>query len=246
MFTRMSQLLGAKGLYLGFCRKIRRVPIPVSVPIFGTVATWPEVVSIHDNFVVGELRDSEIETKLSEATAPVVVDCGINAGVTVRWWLHLNSAVRVFGFDMMQEAHDLTRERLQEKGKSYTGVTAPLSSADGEEVTTHYTDPLDGENRIEGAARGPFHRTLKTARLDSLLAPYSLDRIELLKIDVERTGDLVLRGAPNTLSVTQNVVVEHHSKRELGDSVTILVDAGFQLRRVRSRNLWFKRRSRSI
>jgi FkbM family methyltransferase len=245
MFTRMSQLLGAKGLYLGFCRKIRRVPVPVSIPIFGTVGTWPEVVSIHDNFVVGELRDSYIETKLSEATAPVVVDCGINAGITVRWWLHLNPSARVFGFDMMQEAHDLTHQRLQEKGRSYMGITAPLSSADGEEVTISYTDPLDGENRIEGAARGPFHRALRTARLDTLLAPYRLDRIELLKVDVERTGDLVLRGAPNALSITQNVVVEHHSKRELGDSVAILVEAGFRLRRVRNRNLWFKRGGRT-
>jgi hypothetical protein len=67
MFTRMSRLLGLKGLYLGLCRKIRRVPLPVSVPIFGTVATCPEVVSIHDNFAAGELRDSYIETKLREA-----------------------------------------------------------------------------------------------------------------------------------------------------------------------------------
>jgi FkbM family methyltransferase len=241
MFTRMSRLLGPKGLYLGVCRKIRRVPLPVSVPIFGTVATWPEVVSIHDNFAAGELRDSYIETKLREAANPVVVDCGVNAGITIRWWFHLNSSARVFGLDMMEEAHDLTQQRLHEKKQAYTGITAPLSSVDGEEVTIHYTDPLDGENRIEGPARGACSRTLRTARIDTLLAPYNLNRIELLKVDVERTGDLVLRGGPGALSITQNVVVEYHSKRELGDSVAILVDAGFRLRRVRNRNLWFKR-----
>lgn len=67
---------------------------------------------------------------------------------------------------------------------------------------------------------------MKTARLDTLLESQQLRRVELLKIDVERTGDLVLRGAANTLPITQNVVVEFHSKRELGDSVDILVKAG--------------------
>ncbi len=81
----------------------------------------------------------------------------------------------------------------------------------------------------------------RTGRIDTLLAPYTLNRIDLLKVDVERTGDLVLRGGPSALSITQNVVVEYHSKRELGDSVAILVEAGFRLRRVRNCNLWFKR-----
>lgn len=153
MLTRMSRLLGAKGLYLGLCRKIQRVPIPVSVPIFGVIGTLAEVVSIHDNFAVGELRDSYLETKLADAAVPVVVDCGVNAGITVRWWLHLNPSARIFGFDMMQEAHDLTRKRLGGKATGYTGITAPLSGVDGEEVTVYYDDPLDGENRIEGAAR---------------------------------------------------------------------------------------------
>jgi hypothetical protein len=106
-------------------------------------------------------------------------------------------------------------------------------------VTIYYTDPLDGENRILRAvhAVGP----LRTGRIDTLLALYTLNRIDLLKVDVERTGDLVFRGGPSTLSITQNVVVEYHSKRELSDSVAILVEAGFRLRRVRYCNLWFKR-----
>ncbi len=241
MLTRLSKLFGAKGFYLSLCRRIGRVPAAVSVPIFGQIGTAAEVVSLHDNFAAGELRDDYIETRLRDAAHPVVVDVGVNAGITVRWWFHLNPAAKVFGFDMMQEAHDLTRERLGRNAQAYTGMAAPLSAVDGETVTVHYNDPLDGENRIEGAPRGSRSRTLQTARLDTLLEAHSLSRIELLKIDVERTGDLVLRGAPRTLAITQNVVVEHHSKRELGDSVDLLVRAGFRLRRVSNRNLWFKR-----
>ncbi len=142
---------------------------------------------------------------------------------------------------MIREAHELTQQRLHKRKQAYTGILAPLSSVDGEEVTVHYMDPLDGENRIDDPARGACSRILRSTRLDTLLAPYLLSRIELLKVDVERSGDLVLRGAPNALSITQNVVVEYHSKRELCDSVTVLVKAGFRLRRVRHRNLWFKK-----
>jgi hypothetical protein len=46
---------------------------------------------------------------------------------------HLNSSARVFGLDMMEEAHDLTRQRLHEKSRAYTGIIASLSSVDGEE-----------------------------------------------------------------------------------------------------------------
>jgi FkbM family methyltransferase len=240
MFTRMTKAVGPKGNYLGLCRSIGRVPFPISVPIFGKVATIPEILNIHDNFAVGELRDSYIEAVLSKAVSPVVVDCGVNVGVTVRWWFHLNPSCRVFGLDMMQEAHDLTNQRLKGKDAAYIGITAALSSRDGEEVTIYFNDPLEGMNCI-GSKNGATSRTLITARIDSLLAPHSLSRIELLKIDIEGYAAKALAGAGRTLSFTQNVILETHSEDELGESEAILVASGFRLRHFRNRNLWFKR-----
>jgi FkbM family methyltransferase len=241
MFTRMSKALGPKGDYLAFCRSIGMVPFPVSVPIFGKVATIPEILNLHDNFAVGELRDSHIETVLSKAANPVVVDCGVNVGITVRWWFHLNPSCRVFGLDMMKEAHDLTGERLRGSDAAYIGITAALSSLDGEEVTIHFTDPLEGTNRTGSIKHGAVSRTLITARIDSLLAPHSLSRIELLKIDIEGCAAKALAGACRTLSGTQNVILEAHSEDELGESEAILVESGFRLRHFRNRNVWFKR-----
>jgi len=241
MFTRMSKVLGPKGNYLALCRKIGMVPFPVSVPIFDKVATIPEVLNIHDNFAAGELRDSQIENILSEAVNPVVVDCGVNVGVTVRWWFHLNPQCRVFGLDMMEEAHDLTRERLKGRNVAYVGITAALSSVDGEPITIRFDDALEGTNRIDNVEGGVTSRTLVTARIDSLLASYSLSRVELLKVDIEGYAAKALKGAHKLLSITRNVLLETHSEEELGESEAILVESGFRLRHFRNRNLWFKR-----
>lgn len=242
MFTRLAKALGPKGDYLAFCRSIRRVPFPVSVPIFGEVGTIAEILNIHDNFAVGELRDPHIEAALRSAKNPVVVDCGVNVGVTVRWWLHLNPAGRVFGFDMMQEAHAITRQRLGPAANAYTGVTAVLAATDGEATTVYFTDPLEGTNQAGKAIPAASQRMLTTGRLDTLLAPHSLDRIDLLKIDIEGDAAKALTGAPKTLAVTENVILESHSEEELGAAEVLLVESGFRLRRFRSRNLWFVRR----
>jgi FkbM family methyltransferase len=244
MFTRLAKTLGPKGDYLAFCRSIRRVPFSVSVPIFGEVATIPEILNIHDNFAVGELRDALVEAEITRASAPIVVDCGVNVGVTVRWWLHLNSACRVFGFDMMAESHELTRKRLGPANGSYTGATVVLASTDGDPVTIHFSDPLDGMNRVGKPALGcRSQRVLATGRLDTLLAGHAPARIDLLKIDIEGDAAKALAGARHTLAVTRNVVVEAHSEDEVGAAELILVESGFRLRRFRSRNLWFQRPS---
>lgn len=240
MLTRLSKVLGLKGNYLALCRKIGTVPIPISVPIFGEISTIAEILNIHDNFATGELRDPHIEDVLRNTANPVVVDCGINIGVTVRWWLHLNPSCKVFGIDMMQEAHDFTRQRLAGNAGAYTGIAAALSSVEGEKVTIHFSDPLEGTNSI-GAQQGATSRTLVTACMDSLLAPHKLTHVEVLKMDIEGYGAKAFAGASKTLAITRNVVLEFHSEEELGESAEILVKAGFRLRRFRNRSVWFTR-----
>jgi len=241
MFTRLTKAVGPKGYYLALCRSLRRVPFPISVRSFGEVGTIAEILNLHDNFGHGELRDPLIEDELRRGPAPVVVDCGVNVGVTVRWWFHLNPRCRVFGLDMMQEAQDLTRQRLAGREVDYTGLTAVLAAADGEAVTVRFDDPLEGRNRIDGGT-GRNERKLVSARLDTLLAPYRLERIDVLKIDIEGQAGRALLGAPQVLAMTRNVILETHGEAELADAVAILVGAaGFRLRHYGNRNLWFTR-----
>ena len=217
--------------------------MPISVPMFGRVTTLREAEAIHETFSSNIIRDLFMEQALGKTHEPVVVDCGINVGITVRWWFHLQPTARVFGIDMMEEAQGSVRKWLDnEKHRlAYTGITAPLSANDGDEITIRYSDPLDSWNRIENKRPTTSARTLQTSRLDTLLAPYSLKRIDLLKIDIEGHANKALLGATRTLAITQNICFEHHSEEEIGEVTTLLIKDGFQLRRSCQKILWFTR-----
>ncbi len=239
MYNRMVQAVGPKGYYLGLCRSLR-FPFAVNVPIFGNVSTVSEILNIHDNFAAGELRDNHLESILRDADDPVVVDCGINVGVTVRWWLHLNRSCKIFGLDMMQEAHDFTLRAIKNNRANYHGITTAISSSDGEEVSVHFNDPLEGTNALNSSKFGAYARKILTSCIDTALSPYGLTKIDLLKVDIGHAAK-ALAGANKTLLITKNVILEVHSEDELGDSESILINNGFRLRHFRNRNLWFNK-----
>ena len=244
MYKKMVRAVGVKGYYLGLCRSLRRLPFPIHVPIFGKISTMAEILNIHDNFAVGELRDKVVEAVIRNTPKPVIVDCGINVGVTVRWWLHLNPASKVYGLDMMQEAHDFTNQALRDGGcqdaqASYQGITAAISADDGEAIAINFNNPLEGTNSVSAAQTGSQTRKVPLARMDTLLAPHGLTQVDLLKMDIEGHGARALAGAAKTLAITKNVILEIHSEDELGEAAAILVNSGFRLRCFRHRNLWF-------
>ncbi len=214
------------------------MPFSVNVPIFGNVSTLPEVLNLHDNFAAGELRDHHVERVIAAHERPVIVDCGVNVGITVRWWFHLNPKAKVVGIDMIAEAHAFTIQKLQ--SQDYVPITAALSKKGGEDASVRFDDPLNGESSLARAA-GSIERSVPTTTLDELLRPLRLSEVTLLKIDIEGAAVEAIQAASNTLAITRHIVFEHHSTEELGIVTRELVKAGFLLRRFKNRNLWFVR-----
>jgi FkbM family methyltransferase len=248
-FTNFYRLLGTPGLYLALCRSMRWVPFSVTLPAFGTVGTLPEVLNIYDNFAAGELRDIETEALLQGSKAPVIVDCGVNVGVTVRWWLHLNKAATIFGIDMMEESHNFTFRRMGASQSSYRAIVCALTDQDGQSATIRFQDPLLGTNRLDESTtpissspnQTSSTRLVLTSTLDKALSDQEIDQIDLLKIDIEGHGGKALCGARKTLTITKNVILEVHDREELTQAHDVLCGIGFRLRSFKSRNLWFTR-----
>lgn len=238
----LIKLLGPKGYYVPFVRTIRTAPFGMTLPVFGPVSTVDEVLNIHDNFGKGELRHGDIENHLKASPAPVIVDCGVNIGITIRWWRHLNPRARVFGFDMMEEAHTFTRSRIGTPCDWYVPITCALSATDGDAIEINFDDPLFGENSVTATNRKQ-KRTVKTGSLDSSLGRYGLVTIDLLKMDIEGYGAEALKGGSETLRKTRYVMFETHSKQEIAEATDILHDADFQIIGMRARTLIFERKS---
>ncbi|WP_395061146.1 FkbM family methyltransferase [Paraburkholderia silvatlantica] len=237
----LIKLLGTKAHCIKLFRTIRAVPFSVRLPVFGTISTVDEVLNIHDNFGKGELRNEEIENHLRETSRPVIVNCGVNIGITVRWWHHLNPAARIIGFDMMQEAHSFTLERVGSTADWYVPVTCALSANEGDQITISFDDPLFGENSVSTKHRSQT-RTVLTGTLDARLRRYELENIDLLKIDIEGHGAEALKGAAETLSKTRYVLFETHNREEITGAADILHRVGLQLIGVKSRNLIYGRK----
>jgi len=244
MKKQLKELIGPKGRLVSLFRTLRAVPFALELPVFGTVSTLDEVLNIHDNFGKGELRHPEIESHLRSTAAPVVVDCGVNIGVTIRWWHHLNNRTRIFGFDMMQEAHAFTQDRIGSAGSWYEPITCALSATEGDSLEISFDDPLLGENSVTATGHRQT-RTVKTGTLDARLAPYGLADIDLLKIDIEGHGAEALKGGSRTLERTRYVLFETHSQREMSEASDLLHEAGFRLIAMRNRTLVYKHETAS-
>ncbi|WP_420993623.1 FkbM family methyltransferase [Cupriavidus sp. 30B13] len=235
-----KELIGPQGRLISLFRTVRAVPFSLDLPVFGTVSTLDEVLNIHDNFAKGELRHPDIEDHLSHSAQPVVVDCGVNIGVTIRWWHFLNRKVRVFGFDMMSEAHAFTQDRIGTSGSWYEPITCALSASEGDNLEISFDDPLFGENSVSATGRRQ-KRTIETGTLDARLEKYELAQIDLLKIDIEGHGAEALKGGSHTLRRTRYVLFETHTRQEISDASILLHDAGFRLIAMRNRTLVYAR-----
>jgi len=84
-----------------------------------------------------------------------------------------------------------------------------VALSDGEgEARLHLGEKSGFHTLLEGAPdRECGSITVKTQTLDSLLSDRRIDHVDLIKIDVEGAEMLVLRGATQTLSQNQNVIL---------------------------------------
>lgn len=217
--------------------------LPMLLPIFGLVKNKEEIINIRDNIFQGSLRDLFIENKIRKAKKPVIVDCGINVGITVRWWFYLNPKSLVYGIDMMQEAHSFTMESLPKSFKgNYIPIAAVLASQSDQRVDVKFDDPLFGGNSAEMPPEEYAQcRSVRTTTLDDSLSKDPIKEISLLKIDIEGSAVSMLRGATQTLKKVRNVFLEWHNEQAKKGSVDLLRGAGFFIRKKHKRHIWFKK-----
>ena len=247
--SRMTKVVGKKGFYLTFFRKIKKDPIPISVPIFGKIRTYHEIRNLHGNFAVGELRDRKIEKYLKGKSEPCIVDCGVNVGITVRWWFYLNETARVYGIDMLSEAQEFTRQSLElcrlVKGNSakylYKPITCALYSEDDMKFKVNIDNPLYGNNSLFEDKPSLKQRDVLSRTLDSIFDAEQMSEVDLLKIDIEGAGGQALRGAHKLLNRTKYVIFEIHGEEECKMATKILSENNFLLRRIINRNLWWEK-----
>lgn len=161
-----------------------------------------------------------------------VVDVGSNVGLfTVKAAVEAGAHGRVISVEPHPVAWDILRKNVEMNGlKNVTTVRAALGASKGEArllfsprstVGTLYESFLHTPTRDAAA--------VPVMTLDSLASDVGLDRIDLLKIDVEGAEMEVLKGCERLLSMGAigRVVVETHGEELARETVDFLEARGF-------------------
>jgi len=240
-FIMFGKTFGLKNLALFYRKRWDLCKLPLALPVFGIVRHREELLNIRDNILRGYIRDSKMERQLRKSKHPVIVDCGINVGVTARWWFYLNPQATVYGIDMIQEANDFTVKALPPRFKEkYIPITGVLAYETGQAVEISYDDPLCGGNNAGISSGYSEKRQLRSVTLDDCLHNYSIDAIDLLKVDIEDSAARMFKAATHTLPKVKNILLEVHTEKEREGSLSLLREKGFHIRRSYKRHLWLQ------
>lgn len=173
----------------------------------------------------------------TENSAPLILDCGSNIGLSIAYFHHRHPGARIVGFEPDPAAFAALSENTAAL-PNVEVVNAALSREEGE-TDLWYTPGTDGSltRSIIAGRGGPERRAVRTVRLsDWITGP-----VDFLKLDVEGAEHDVLADLVETGAIThvRRMTVEYHhpSDRRLSTFLKGLEDADFDYRVTASTSL---------
>jgi FkbM family methyltransferase len=171
----------------------------------------------------------------------VFVDAGANIGAfTVFGARRVGPKGKVVAFEMMPDTAVQLRRHLElNRLGPLRVIEAALSDSAGGEVVAQMPEGLAGKasimlDRPGGTAQ--LARRVRTVTLDHELA--GLDRIDVMKMDIEGAEALALAGGRAVLARTGCVIFESRDGNPESDSAArIVAEAGFRLSRLDGNNM---------
>lgn len=142
---------------------------------------------------------------------PVIVDCGANIGFSVLYFKRLHPRARIMAFEANPRAFRLLKHNVSNNHlEQVEPLPVALSDQDGEIPFFIDLEPGSLTASTRRDRGGEQQLMVKCERLSKTLA--SLDRVDLVKIDVEGSewailNDLITSG---TLAKPERYIIEYH------------------------------------
>lgn len=167
----------------------------------------------------------------------VAIDAGANIGaITVHMAKSVSSTGKVLAVEMMPDTATQLKINLNHNMLKWVDVIElALSEKSGEKVFAEVTEGLFGQASIAGEKSAAFARQVEvtTTTLDDLTA--DIDKVSVIKMDLEGAEMQALRGAEKTIEKTNAIVFESWED-DGGDVVQLLKAKGFNISNIDGRN----------
>lgn len=171
-------------------------------------ATFPFRMRKSDLFTVAEIlheRQYELTTPLPDA--PVIIDGGANVGVAALWFLARHPGATLHAFEPEPGNFRLLQANIG--GLPGVKVHQAAIGASEDPVTLHLAQHSAVHSTMDTSV-GERSIEVPSVRLDRYLASQGIERVHLLKLDVEGAEALVVEGLGDRLADVDVVVGEMH------------------------------------
>lgn len=169
-----------------------------------------------DECIIDEVYVKDVYAGAELGPGQIVVDVGAHIGAfSLMAGRRVGPSGRVLAFEPSPRTFELLKRNLEANGLSWAAPHA-YALADAEGAAELFIAD-DSENNPAAdtlsAQSGRKAVRVRLRRLDDVLAEERVDRIDLLKIDVEGAELRVLDGAPRALTLARRIVMEVHAPR---------------------------------
>ena len=175
----------------------------------------------------------------------VILDLGANVGAyTLRAARKIGPRGRVIAVEPLPEAVSLLRKNIRHNQlTNVTVVEAAVCDIDGETII-HVGPRLNAASVVKKAG---VPRKVRAVTIDRLVQELNLQKVDLVKMDIERAEPLALAGMKRTIKMYSPVFLFENSAsarqafERLGYETGTVNRAGIWARRAHGVNLWAKR-----
>jgi FkbM family methyltransferase len=175
-----------------------------------------------------EKRSVNIWLELSKVSS-VIIDVGANTGIFSILSKAINKEARVVSFEPVKFISDKFIRNMELNNFKYELSDFALSDEAGstnvhsESLNNSYTIAIDNKN-VKGDVQEYNKLEIKTIRLDQFIEDNKIERIDLMKIDVERHEPMVLEGMGKYLKEMKPDLLIEIQTDEIGQKIQNLVE----------------------
>jgi FkbM family methyltransferase len=164
----------------------------------------------------------------------VIVDAGANIGMAALYFSILYPRAQIFCIESDPHNFEWLEKNLAREGERVVLIEAALYDRDGEVPLARERwaynskiDEGDGKEEQDGENERDGPVSVKAMKLDTLLDRYGLEKIDLLKIDIEGAEEKLFAAETGWLARVGTILIEVHRPEAVGTIGKKLMENGF-------------------